>query len=190
MPLLGSHARDTPATAPGAGIVQVPTFAAVFREHAEYVFRVLRRLGVADKDLDDVCQDVFVIVHRKLAEFAHRSTLRTWLYGIAVRCAANYRRRAHVVREVPGALDDVELTVHAEQPQAVADRQARALLDRMIEELDDDKRAVFVLFELEELSMAEVAEAVGCPVQTAYSRLHAARAAIEAAMARWNGGQS
>ena len=121
---------------------------------------------------------------------AHRSTIRTWLYGIALRCASDYRRRAHVVREVSGALEAYEPTVGADQPQVVAHRQARALLDRIIDELDDDKRAVFVLFELEELTMAEVAEVVGCPLQTAYSRLYAARSAVEAAMVRTTGGQS
>ncbi|MBA3454018.1 MAG: RNA polymerase sigma factor [Deltaproteobacteria bacterium] len=185
-----SSAHDGPAGPPGALIVEAPSFAALYRDQARYVFRVLRRLGVAAKDVEDVCQDVFVVVHRKLPEFAHRSTIRTWLYGIALRCASDYRRRAHVVREVSGALENHEPTVGADQPQAVAHRQARALLDRIIEELDDDKRAVFVLFELEELTMVEVAEVVGCPLQTAYSRLYAARSAVEAAMARFTGGQS
>jgi len=165
-------------------------FAAVYSDYARYVFRVLRRLGVADKDVEDVCQDVFVVVHRKLPEFAHRSTIRTWLYGIALRCASDYRRRAHVVREVSGVLDRVEQTVGADQPQAVAQRQARAVLDRVIEELDDDKRAVFVLFELEELAMTEVAEIVGCPLQTAYARLYAARSGVQAAIVRFTGRQS
>lgn len=165
-------------------LVEPPVFADVYRDHARFVFRVLRRLGVAAKDVEDVCQDVFVVVHRKLPEFAHRSSVRTWLYGIALRCASDYRRRAHVVREAPNAIETVELTIDADQPDAIAQRQARAVLDRIIDGLDDDKRAVFVLYELEELTMAEVAEVVGCPLQTAYSRLSAARAAVEAAMAR------
>src|SRR5262245_7483674 len=72
----------------------------IFDEHARYVWRTLRHLGVADADLEDVCQEVFVTVHRKLPEFEGRSKLRTWLYGICLRVASDYRRReigrAHV----------------------------------------------------------------------------------------------
>jgi RNA polymerase sigma-70 factor (ECF subfamily) len=168
-------------------LAEPPAFADVYREHVRFVFRVLPRLGVAARDVEDVCQDVFVVVYRKLPEFAQRSTLRTWLYGIALRCASDYRRRAHVMREAPDEHAGTTLTVAPDQPDSIAQRQARALLDRILAGLDDDKRAVFVLFELEELSMAEVAEIVGCPLQTAYSRLYAARAVIEAAMARLPG---
>ncbi len=70
------------------------------------------------------------------------------------------------------------------QEDDAALREARATLDRILDGLDDDKRAVFVLFEIEELPMTEVAMAVGCPLQTAYSRLHAARREVEAAMHR------
>ena len=171
-----------PRAAPGVA-EEVPSFRAVYDQYAPFVWRVLRRLGVRPADLEDVCQEVFVVVHRKLPEFAQRSSLRTWLYGIAVRCASDQRRRAHVQRETP--TDRVaDSAVEAPQPGTVAARQARALLDTIIDGLDDDKRAVFVLFELEELPMAEVAEVVGCPPQTAYSRLHAARAAVTAAVQR------
>lgn len=160
---------------------QVPAVADVYREHAPFVWRVLRRLGVAPADIEDACQDVFVIVHRKLAGFEHRSSLRTWLYGIAVRCAADHRRRG---RRHPQAASAIEEAVDACQPDAVATRQARAELDEILDELDDGKRAVFVLYELEELTMAEVAATLGCPLQTAYSRLYAARASFEAAVKR------
>ncbi len=70
------------------------------------------------------------------------------------------------------------------QHDALAMKQARVVLDRILDELDDDKRAVFVLYEIEELSMAEVADALGCPLQTAYSRLHAARKLVESAVER------
>src|SRR5262245_49705869 len=78
----------------------VLTVRQIFDEHARYVWRTLRHLGVADADLEDVCQEVFVTVHRKLPEFEGRSKLRTWLYGICLRVASDYRRReigrAHV----------------------------------------------------------------------------------------------
>src|SRR5262245_16857882 len=78
-----------------------PSFADVYRDYATYAWRVLRRLGVRDVDVEDVCQELFLVVHRKLPQFAHRSTLRTWLYSIAIRCASDYRRRAHIKREEP-----------------------------------------------------------------------------------------
>ncbi len=159
-----------------------PVFAEVYREHAGFVWRVLRRLGVHPADVEDACQDVFVVVHRKLPGFEARSSLRTWLYGIALRCAADHRRRGR--RHPPAPTAVVEEAVAASQPEAIAERQARAELDEILDQLDDDKRAVFVLYELEELTMAEVAATVGCPLQTAYSRLYAARTSFEAAVKR------
>jgi RNA polymerase sigma-70 factor, ECF subfamily len=169
----------TPLVAPA-----VPSFAEVYRDYATYSWRVLRRLGVREADVADVCQELFLVVHKKLPGFAHRSSLRTWLYSIAIRCASDYRRRAHVKREQPtNALDD-RAPIDAPQPASLAQREARALLDQILDTLDGPKRAVFVLYELEELPMAEVADAIGCPLQTAYSRLHAARAEFEAAVKR------
>jgi RNA polymerase sigma-70 factor (ECF subfamily) len=116
-------------------------------------------------------------VHRKLPEFEGRSALSTWLYGICVRTASDHRRRARVRREE--VTDRVpEGRESAPQAEDLARRQARALLDTALEALDPDKRAVFVLFEVEELPMSEVAVAVGCPLQTAYSRLYAAREVV------------
>jgi RNA polymerase sigma-70 factor (ECF subfamily) len=159
-----------------------PEFRAIFREHAPYVWRVLRRLGVAESDVEDVAQEVFLVVHRRLAEFEGRSRLRTWIYGICLRTASDHRRRAHVRREL--ATDrPPERVGSAPQPRELEQRQARAILDGALERLGDDKRAVFVLFEIEELTMKEVAEAIGCPLQTAYSRLHAARRDLRDALA-------
>ncbi|HEY1697155.1 MAG TPA: RNA polymerase sigma factor [Polyangiaceae bacterium] len=149
--------------------------ASVVREHSPYVWRVLRRLGVAESDVADVAQEVFVVVMRRLADFEGRSTMRTWIYGICVRTAADYRKRAHRRYERP--TDTLGERVAVED-RALAAREARAELDAILAVLDDDKRAVFVLYEIEELGMSEVAAAVGCPLQTAYSRLHAARARV------------
>jgi RNA polymerase sigma-70 factor (ECF subfamily) len=159
------------------------TVAAVFRDHAPFAWRALRRLGVPEKDVDDVCQEVFVVIHRKLAEFEGRSTIRTWVYGICVRTASDYRKRAHVRHEtVTDALP--ENASPRDAHEELVTHEARKVLDRILDELDDDKRAVFVLYEIEELTMAEVAEAVGCPLQTAYSRLHAARKLVAAGIER------
>ncbi|MBS2018099.1 MAG: sigma-70 family RNA polymerase sigma factor [Deltaproteobacteria bacterium] len=159
----------------------VPSLPELFRQYAPFVWRALRRLGVAESDVEDVCQEVFVVVHRKLGDFEGRSSIRTWIYGICARTASDYRRSGRVRREV--VTDAPPEAVHeGGQQDVVALRQARAQLDRILDTLDDDKRAVFVLYEIEELTMAEVADSLGCPLQTAYSRLHAARKVVEAAV--------
>ncbi len=180
-----ARSPERPALAwPAAGVT--PSFAQIFDEHAPFVWRALRRLGVDEADVEDVCQEVYLVAHRKLGGFEHRSSIRTWIYGISVRVASDYRksarrRREEVVDAPP------EQAMPPPQIEGIAEHEARAILDRALARLDADKRAVFVLFELEELPMTEVAEAVGCPVQTAYARLYAARKLVEAELRRRRG---
>jgi len=165
------------------------TCASVFQEHAPYVWRVLRRLGVQSADIEDVCQDVFMVVHKRLPTFEHQSSVRTWLHGICIRVASDYRRKRRAKpepNELAGVADDVAPT----QIESLAEQEARELLDRLLDRLDDTKRAVFVLYEIEQVPMHEVAVAVGCPLQTAYSRLHAARREVEEAIARMQAGRT
>lgn len=178
---LTTHEGSAPSP-PMRNATEVPSLPEIFRQYAPFVWRALRRLGVPEADVEDVCQEVFVVVHRKLGDFEGRSSLRTWIYGICARTASDYRRSGRVRREV--VTDAPPDTAHeGGQHDAVALRQARAKLDRILDTLDDDKRAVFVLYEIEELTMAEVADSLGCPLQTAYSRLHAARKIVEAGVA-------
>lgn len=150
------------------------TLGEIFRDNARYVGRVLSYLGVADADVEDTCQEVFLVVHRKLGDFTPGTSLRAWLYAICLRVASDHRQRAYVRRE--RVTDNPpEGVTGASQHQALEDAHARRVLRRALGDLDEDKRAVFVLYEIEELPMAEVAQALGCPLQTAYSRLHAAR---------------
>jgi RNA polymerase sigma-70 factor (ECF subfamily) len=135
---------------------------------------VLRHLGVPAADLQDQAQEVFVAVFRGLEGFEGRSALRTWVYGICVRVASNYRRRAYVRRE-RSVSEPPEQAQEPDQARALEEGMGWPALRRLLDTLDADKRDVFVLYELEELPMREVAEACGCPLQTAYSRLHAAR---------------
>jgi RNA polymerase sigma-70 factor (ECF subfamily) len=151
-----------------------PDFRRLVDEHARFLFRALRHLGVREGDLDDVCQDLFVVAHRKYRDFRGESSVRTWLYGIAVRLASEHRRRAHVRREVPTS-EPPGSEVTSDGFEQLEQRELRELFNSILDGLDDDKRAVFVLYEVEELEMKQIAEAVGCPLQTAYSRLHAAR---------------
>ncbi len=149
-------------------------FAEIFRQHARYLWRALLGLGVRAADVDDVCQEVLLVVHRRLPEFDGRA-LRSWLYAICLRAASEYRRSARVRREVSVAEPPEAELAHG----TLEDVQMRDLWRRLLDgldRLDEDKRAAFVLYEIEELTVREVADAMGCPLQTAYSRLHAARA--------------
>lgn len=159
---------------------RVQELAEIFEAYATFVWRVLRRMGVAEADAEDVCQEVFLVVHRRLQEFEARSSLRTWIYGICLRCAAAYRNRAYRKREVRS---DEPIVGNVDAMQAEQLELARTLrkLDEVLNGLPDAQREVYVLYELEELSMPEVAAAVGCPLQTAYSRLYAARREVKAA---------
>jgi RNA polymerase sigma-70 factor (ECF subfamily) len=158
-------------------------FAQLFRTHAPFVWRVLRRYGVRAEELEDACQEVFLVVHRRYAEFQGRSSLRTWLYGIARKVAAN-ARRARRELQAEGAHLPMEAVLDAD-PEAALDR-TRSLqwLNAALGTLDEDKREVFVLYELEFLTLAEVADAVSCNETTALYRLEAARTQLRRAMKR------
>jgi RNA polymerase sigma-70 factor (ECF subfamily) len=155
----------------------------VFDEHARYVFRVLKYFGVRDADVQDVCQEVFITVHRKLDEFEGRSSLRTWLYRICQHAASDHRRRAYVRREIATDVAASEDADSSRVEDGGARSEARSTLEFLLERLDEQKRLVFVLYEIEGLTMREVCEVAECPLQTAYSRLHAARKVLTDALA-------
>lgn len=156
----------------------------LFDQHFDFVWKSLRRLGVPEADVDDALQEVFVVVHRKLAAFEARSKVTTWLFGICFRVASEHQRRMYARREeltaaIPDATDaGLNPEEHCEG------REARARLDEVLAELDADKRAVFVLYELDELSVEVIAERVGVPEGTVYSRLRAAREDFDRALVR------
>ena len=152
--------------------VERPDITTICRENGAFVARVLRRMGVAPSDQDDAWQEVFVVVHQKLAD-----------YGICMRTALAFRRKAPARREIPTEeLPEVATSKNPEKD--LMDRRSLQLFDKAVSTLDDDKRAVFVLYEVEQLSMPEVAEALGCPLQTAYSRHKVAREIVLAAFRR------
>lgn len=156
----------------------------VFREQGPFVHRVLQRLGVHPADVDDAFQEVFVVVHRRLPEFHPEAALRPWVYGICVRVASRQRRRRATSREVSSeqGVEPIDATTPID---SITAKQAREVLSVILDQLDEDKRVVYVLHELEELTMPEIAESLECPVQTAYSRLRAARLAVAEAVRRY-----
>jgi RNA polymerase sigma-70 factor (ECF subfamily) len=150
------------------------------------VSRTLRYLGVPESDLMDAAQEVFLVVNRRFGEFEGRSTLSTWIRQICIRVALTYRRRRGRRRE--DILEEPpETVVDADQQAGLERREQRVLLNRLLDTLDDDQRAVVVLYEIELLPMREVAETVGCPLQTAYSRRKAALERLRTAMIELEG---
>ena len=135
-------------------------------------------LGVSRHEAQDLCQEVMLIVHRRLPDFDGRS-LRGWLYGICVRVASDYRRSARVRREIPhGSVPDSGLD--ADQTELLERRQSLERLLQALERLGEEQRTAFVLYEVEELTLAEISEALGVPLQTVFSRIKAGRQALRA----------
>ena len=168
-------------SAPSPARAAVIEFEDVFTAYVAFVWRALARLGVEPADVQDHCQEVFIVVHRRLSDFdPQRSTVRTWVYGICLRVASQYRRRRPTHHAVS---DDAFLNagVAAQQSQELERREAWQRLAEVLSEMDTVKSQAFVLYELEELSMREIALVQQCPLQTAYARLHAARRLVLAA---------
>jgi len=176
-------ARET--TAPSASTASAPPAAATFRQlfdaQARFVWRALLGLGLSETDVADASQQVFVVLHQKIGRLAPGCALRTFVYGICLRVASDFRRRAHLKRERLCAAPP-EGSGPPTQEEQLVQRQALQRLEAVLDGLDPLQRAAFVLYEIEELPMIEVARTLGCPVQTAYSRLHAARRGVAAAM--------
>jgi RNA polymerase sigma-70 factor (ECF subfamily) len=166
-----------------------PTFESVYDELFDFVWRSARRLGVADAAVDDVVQEVFLVVHRRLSGFEGRSSIKTWVFAILLRVVSDWRRGQ---RRKGGLASYDQLAVDGEMrderaacPAATVEQaEAVRLLHRLLGELDDDKRAVFVLAELEQTTAPEIAELLGIPLNTVYSRLRAARLEFEKTLAR------
>jgi RNA polymerase sigma-70 factor, ECF subfamily len=163
--------------------VDAAEFTRLFAAEAPRVWRLLRQLGVHAADLEDVCQEVFLIVHRRWHDFRGESSLRTWVIGIALRTALGHRRRSGLRSAVP--LSEAHEPIEAAGPaDAVEQRQLRAQLMAALDALPEGKREVFVLYELEELPMPEIAQLLEAPLHTCYSRLYAARTLLAAKLRR------
>lgn len=171
---------------PPAAAARTPTIAEIYEEHFAFVWRSARRLGTAAGHVDDVVQDTFMIAHRKLASFEGRSSMKTWLFGILQNVVRAHRRSAEARLWRSPAPGEIEETADAAaNPDEDAGRaEAMRLVDHLLDGLDEAKRAVFVLAELEQMSMPEIAEALQIPLNTAYSRLRLARQEFRAAAAR------
>jgi RNA polymerase sigma-70 factor (ECF subfamily) len=165
-------------------------FRAIYAEHVDLVWRGLRGLGVPEASVEDAVQDVFLVVHRRLESFEARSSFRTWLFGIVLRIARNHRRREQRKGGCASLDAAPEIADAAPGPhEEAATAEALRSLALALGSLDEMKREVFVLAELEQMSAPEIAETLGINVNTVYSRLRVARREFEAAVARKNGGR-
>lgn len=155
---------------------------AVYETNWSYVWRSVRKMGIPEARIEDVVQDVFIVVSRQLAAFEGRSSIKTWLYGIAFRVAQEDHRRRE--KEERPAVTPTEAPAPA-RPDAYAERaQAARLLHELLAELPEEQRIVFVMAELEGQSPREVADSTGVGINTVYSRLRRAREHLERATER------
>jgi RNA polymerase sigma-70 factor (ECF subfamily) len=182
LPVSNANAEEA---APGLGA----DIEAIYREYFGAVWRGLRRLGVPEASLEDAAQDVFLIVYRRAKEFAGRSSLRTWIYGIAVRVAKDYRRsQTRHTQRVERLAEHLSLTPPSSRTPAdeVERREANRLLHAALARLNEERREVLVLVELEQLPVRDAATALGIRVRTCQRRLRAARTEFELALSRAN----
>ena len=176
-----SEGQPAPAvSAPNAGAVD---FCDVFRDFGAYVPGLLRRLGVAEREVEDVAQDVFTVVHRRLPAFRGDATVKTWVCGITLRVARSHLRLARVRKLFLGE-PPVEPSREPTQLESALLNERMRLLQRALDELPEPQRRVFVLYELEELSIAEIAKLLGRSEKTAYTRLYTAREKVERSLRR------
>lgn len=172
------------ALASGVRVTERQTFRQIFEDHAAAVGRILRAMGVAEADVMDAAQEVFLVVNRRYGEFEGRSSVSTWIRRICIRVAlssrrSRRRRREDVLAEPP------EESVAADQHSRIEGAEERRLLGWLLDSLDVGQREVIVLHDIEHLPMREVAEIVGVPLQTAYSRRKSALASMRERLVRW-----
>jgi RNA polymerase sigma-70 factor, ECF subfamily len=156
-----------------------PSIEVLFRQEYSYVFHTLRRLGVHERDLEDVAQEVFLTVHAILDDYDRGRPLKPWLFGIAYRHALRYREKARHRRERIDSSPGSDAVAPQGTEENVAVREARAVVLAALESVEDHRRAVFVMTEIDGFTAPEIAEALGIPLNTVYSRLRLARAEFE-----------
>ncbi len=170
---------------PREGGAEEQSFDAVYEAQFAFTWRNLRRLGVRDSQLRDATQDVFLVVHRRLGDFEGRGSLRAWLYSIVVRVASQYRRtRLRKELEHSEDPDGVADTTRLGPEDSAGQNEDVRLLMELLDALDEGKREVFVLSDLEGLTAPEVAELLELKLNTVYSRLRAARLELKTALER------
>ncbi len=169
----------------------LPPFDVLYEEHFDFVWRTARRLGLPETAAEDCVQDTFLVLHRKLSEYDGKTPVKRWILGMTVRVAADHRRRYKRKEApcVPHAADsegDLLAASTALMPNAELEKaESLRLLEQLLGEIEESKREVLVLAELEEMTAPEIGELLGTNVNTIYARLRAARKDFEAAYTRY-----
>jgi RNA polymerase sigma-70 factor, ECF subfamily len=160
--------------------VPTPTFREVYLASFDYVWGVLRRLGVREQDTQDTAQKVFLVVYLKLPQFEHRSLLRTWLFRICLNAASDYRRSAPIRCEIVTGPDEIDLLAGSRDDllERSESRRRVSAAEAILNKLPQPQRVVFVMFELEHMSGPEIAELLDISLGTVRSRLRLAREAF------------
>jgi len=166
----------------------VPSFPSIYGLYFNFVWSCTRRLGVSEAEIDDVVQEIFIVIHARLHTLEHPGSLRSWIYGIVRRTVSSYHRakRAKLASTLTLSTEPDMQYPQQPSPQQLAEQSDQVrLLWSLLEKLDGPKREVFVLAELDEMTVPEIALAIEVPLNTAYSRLRAARQEIEEALLRY-----
>ena len=167
---------------------QIARFEAIFEAELPYVWTSLRRLGVHTRDLEDVVHEVFLRAYENLSRYDTTRPIRPWLFAFAFRFASDYRRLARHRTELYGD-DEPGAGQAPDAEHALVQRERAELLALALEAIDIERRAVFILHELDELPMPAVAETLGIPLNTGYSRVRVAREEFTAALRRLTRGE-
>jgi RNA polymerase sigma-70 factor (ECF subfamily) len=176
--------------APGEGGLAKPDFDTLYETMVEYVWNAVCRMGVHGADAEDVVQEIFVIVYRRLHEFEGRAQVKTWVFRIMVHVVQHYFR-THARRPGDRATEkgtEIQALVAAQEKGPAGElerRDALRVLDRLLGGLEEGKRLIFVLAEVEQLTLAEIAEVVEANANTVASRLRAARREFDQALLRF-----
>jgi RNA polymerase sigma-70 factor (ECF subfamily) len=171
--------EPVPSTAPR---VAPPAFEQLYQLYFGFTWRVLGHMGVTGQGIDDAVQEVWLTVHRRLPTFEGRSALKTWLFGIALNVARNQRRadtrRSKHLCEAPSGATPLD-------PELIREgHEAWERVQRFLDTLDEQRRAIFVCNLLESLSALETADATGVDVNTVYKRVRSLRQSFRAWLAR------
>lgn len=182
VPPCGIHSQDSQTSLPeDEGL----NSAELWRRHAPFVAKFILRMGVPRADLDDLMQEVFLVAHRNGGYQPGPAKPTTYLASIAFRLAYTERRKRRVRAFVEPNEDRVSAAIAPGDPERTAlQREQLRRLAQALDALDPDKRAVFVLVELQGESVVSIAEGLGIPLDTAYSRLKAARRLFREAVER------
>lgn len=160
--------------------------AQIYEQNGQFLYRSLYRMGIPEADLPDVMQEVLMVIHRRLDSYDRECRLSTWLFGICLRVAATARRTRRRRREdfMDAGAHSPELVDLVDPERVALARDAKRQLDLALDTLSPEKRAVFVMFELEGVSCGEIAELLDVPKGTVFSRLSLAREAFLQALQR------